>query len=92
MRLEGDRPLEALKPTGLWSYTSADDASSDGRLTQLRRLLANHLQGYVGRAPARTWTWRRSTTLGAGNVSIRLTDVSAYAAMGDFPAVDGFEQ
>jgi hypothetical protein len=39
-----------LKPTGFWSYASSDDAASEGRLSQLRRLLANQLQGHVGRA------------------------------------------
>jgi hypothetical protein len=40
----------ALQPTGFWSYTSADDAASDGRLSQLRRLLANRLKLQAGRA------------------------------------------
>ncbi|MGA3401972.1 MAG: toll/interleukin-1 receptor domain-containing protein [Acetobacteraceae bacterium] len=39
----------ALTPTGFWSYTSGDDAASGGRLSQLRRLLANRLQQQVGR-------------------------------------------
>lgn len=37
------------KPTGFWSYTSSDDTSSRGRLSQLRRLLADELQLKVGR-------------------------------------------
>jgi hypothetical protein len=39
-----------LTPTGFWSYTSKDDKASDGRLSLFRRLLADHLQGQVGRA------------------------------------------
>ena len=42
--------MAPLKPTGFWSYASRDDAASEGRLSQLRRLLANQLQGHVGRA------------------------------------------
>ena len=42
---------EPLKPTGFWSYASSDDAASHGRLSQLRRLLADELQLKVGRAP-----------------------------------------
>jgi len=38
-----------LKPTGFWSYTSADDAASDGRLSRLRTQLANRLRQQVGR-------------------------------------------
>jgi hypothetical protein len=41
--------MAPLKPTGFWSYASSDDAASEGRLSQLRRLLANQLQGHVGR-------------------------------------------
>lgn len=43
--------MEPLKPTGFWSYTSQDDSSSRGRLSQLRRLLADELQGWIGRSP-----------------------------------------
>jgi hypothetical protein len=35
---------EPLNPTGLWSYTSSDDTASHGRLSQLRRLLADELR------------------------------------------------
>jgi len=42
---------EPLKPTGFWSYTSADDTASRGRLSQLRRLLADALQLRIGRTP-----------------------------------------
>jgi sulfatase modifying factor 1 len=38
-----------LKPTGFWSYTSADDAASDGRLSRLRQQLANRLKQQLGR-------------------------------------------
>ncbi len=41
--------MTPLKPTGFWSYSSADDAASDGRLSRLRQLLANELQQRVGR-------------------------------------------
>jgi formylglycine-generating enzyme required for sulfatase activity len=40
-----------LKPTGFWSYTSSDDTASRGRLSQLRRLLADELQLKIGRLP-----------------------------------------
>jgi sulfatase modifying factor 1 len=40
-----------LKPTGFWSYTSSDDTASRGRLSQLRRLLADELQLKIGRTP-----------------------------------------
>ena len=40
---------EPLKPIGFWSYTSSDDTSSGGRLSQLRRLLAAELQLRIGR-------------------------------------------
>ena len=38
-----------LKPTGFWSYSSADDAATDGRLSRIRQQLANQLQLRVGR-------------------------------------------
>ncbi len=38
-----------LKPTGFWSYAASDDASSRGRLGQLRTLLADALQSNIGR-------------------------------------------
>jgi len=38
-----------LKPTGFWSYTSDDDAASDGRLSRLRTQLANRLRQQLGR-------------------------------------------
>ena len=41
---------EPLKPIGFWSYTRDDDARSRGRLSQLRTLLAEELQGKLGRA------------------------------------------
>ncbi|HEY1935789.1 MAG TPA: SUMF1/EgtB/PvdO family nonheme iron enzyme [Acetobacteraceae bacterium] len=41
---------EPLKPIGFWSYTRDDDTRSRGRLTQLRTLLAEELQGKLGRA------------------------------------------
>jgi len=40
---------EPLKPIGFWSYTSSDDTRSGGRLSQLRRLLADELQLLIGR-------------------------------------------
>lgn len=47
---------EPLKPIGFWSYTSSDDTSSGGRLSQLRRLLADELQLRIGRRQAvRLW-------------------------------------
>ena len=42
---------EPLNPTGFWSYTSSDDTASHGRLSQLRRLLADELQLKIGRLP-----------------------------------------
>ena len=42
--------MAPLTPTGFWSYTSRDDVASGGRLSLFRRLLADHLQGLVGRA------------------------------------------
>ncbi len=41
----GETPL---KPTGFWSYTSSDDNAARGRLSQLRRLLADELQLKLG--------------------------------------------
>ncbi len=43
--------MTRLKPTGFWSYTSQDDSSSRGRLSQLRRVLADEVQQMVGRTP-----------------------------------------
>jgi sulfatase modifying factor 1 len=40
-----------LKPIGFWSYTSADDAASDGRLSRLRLHLAKRLHQQLGREP-----------------------------------------
>jgi formylglycine-generating enzyme required for sulfatase activity len=40
-----------LTPTGFWSYTSSDDERSRGRLSQLRKLLADELQQKIGRLP-----------------------------------------
>jgi hypothetical protein len=40
-----------LKPTGFWSYTTSDETSARGKLSQLRALLAAELQQQVGRAP-----------------------------------------
>jgi F-box protein 11 len=40
-----------LKPIGFWSYTSSDDIASGGRLSQLRLVLAQHLQLRIGREP-----------------------------------------
>jgi TIR domain len=40
----------SLEPIGFWSYTRDDDARSRGRLSQLRTLLADELQGRLGRA------------------------------------------
>ena len=40
----------ALRPIGFWSYTRDDDARSRGRLSQLRGLLADELQGMLGRS------------------------------------------
>lgn len=40
-----------LKPTGFWSYTNSDDERSRGRLSQLRKLLADELQQKIGRVP-----------------------------------------
>jgi hypothetical protein len=42
---------EPLKSTGFWSYTSSDDTVSRGRLSQLRRQLADALQLRIGRTP-----------------------------------------
>jgi TIR domain len=39
----------ALKPAGFWSYTASDDLASHGRLSQLRDLLTDEVQGKVGR-------------------------------------------
>jgi sulfatase modifying factor 1 len=43
--------VASLKPTGFWSYTSADDAASDGRLSRLRLHLAKRLHQQLGREP-----------------------------------------
>ena len=40
-----------LTPTGFCSYTSSDDERSRGRLSQLRKLLADELQQKIGRVP-----------------------------------------
>jgi hypothetical protein len=40
-----------LTPMGFWSYTSSDDERSRGRLSQLRKLLADELQQKIGRLP-----------------------------------------
>jgi sulfatase modifying factor 1 len=40
-----------LKPIGFWSYTSADDAASGGRLSRLRLHLAKRLHQQLGREP-----------------------------------------
>ena len=40
----------SLEPIGFWSYTRDDDARSRGRLSQLRTLLADEVQGHIGRA------------------------------------------
>ena len=42
---------EPLPPIGFWSYTSSDDQHSDGRLSQLRVLLARELQLLIGQRP-----------------------------------------
>jgi formylglycine-generating enzyme required for sulfatase activity len=42
---------EPLQPIGFWSYTSSDDQHSDGRLSQLRRLVARELQLLIGQRP-----------------------------------------
>jgi TPR repeat protein len=39
-----------LIPTGFWSYSTSDDESSRGKLSQLRALLAGELQQHLGRA------------------------------------------
>ena len=39
-----------LPPVGFWSYTTSDDTAARGRLSQLRRLLADELQQKIGRA------------------------------------------
>ena len=49
---ERNRPARVsddLPPIGFWSYTTSDDTSSRGKLSQLRRLLADELQQKVGR-------------------------------------------
>ena len=49
---ERNRPARVsddLLPIGFWSYTTSDDTSSRGKLSQLRRLLADELQQKVGR-------------------------------------------
>ena len=43
--------MTPLNPVGFWSYTSQDDTSSRGRLSQLRRLLADDLQQAIGKTP-----------------------------------------
>jgi formylglycine-generating enzyme required for sulfatase activity len=43
--------MTPLRPTGFWSYASSDDTHSGGRLSQLRRLLADALQQQIGRLP-----------------------------------------
>ena len=40
-----------LTPTGFWSYTTSDETSARGRLSQLRALLAAELQQQIGRTP-----------------------------------------
>ncbi len=40
---------DRLPPTGFWSYTTSDDQSAGGHLTELRIRLANRLQLEVGR-------------------------------------------
>ncbi len=40
-----------LPPIGFWSYTSSDDTAARGRLSQLRRLLADELQLKIGKTP-----------------------------------------
>ena len=42
---------EPLPPIGFWSYTSSDDQHSDGRLSQLRAVLARELPLLVGQRP-----------------------------------------
>ena len=39
----------ALKPTGFWSYSSTDEAASNGRLSRLRQQIERELQLQVGR-------------------------------------------
>ena len=40
-----------LPPIGFWSYTSTDNDAANGRLSQLRDLLAKELQLKIGREP-----------------------------------------
>ncbi len=40
---------ERLPPIGFWSYATQDDDASDGKLTELRRLLRRELQAQYGR-------------------------------------------
>ncbi|MFZ4381400.1 MAG: toll/interleukin-1 receptor domain-containing protein, partial [Sandarakinorhabdus sp.] len=47
------RPTEKLKPIGFFSYARQDDEKADGRLSQLRFLLANELQISYGKQPIR---------------------------------------
>ncbi len=47
--------MQPLRPTGFWSYTTDDDRVSGGRLSQLRRLLADELKLKVGRTPVYTF-------------------------------------
>ncbi len=42
---------EPLVPTGFWSYTRDDDTHADKRLSQLRAMLADELQGQIGGSP-----------------------------------------
>jgi hypothetical protein len=42
---------DRLRPTGFWSYTRDDDRISNGRLSRLRTLLTDELQGLLGRLP-----------------------------------------
>jgi len=48
---------EPLPPIGFWSYTSSDDTASGGRLSQLRRRLADELQLRIGQRP-KVYLWQ----------------------------------
>ncbi len=65
---ERNRPARVsddLPPIGFWSYTTSDDTSSRGKLSQLRRLLADELQLKVGRR-AKVHIWQDANAIPHG--------------------------
>lgn len=66
---ERNRPARVsddLPPIGFWSYTTSDDTSSRGKLSQLRRLLADELQQKVGRR-AKVHIWQDAKAIPHGS-------------------------